>query len=143
MCFAGSLLSLVTEEELDLLRNNKEDLLNKAKERFLNNQDCASLKLKSHKLINDKSMADCVEALIGCFILMSGQAGKMTFLAICIENETQWLEFLHFHCHRISQYFVFCKMFEDYYYLTKKGFFKALFVLLLKLFLYYLMFRCT
>jgi len=77
----GSLLSWITEEELDLMRCNKEELLNKGKERFQNNQDCASLKFKSHKLINDKSMADCIEALIGCFMLVSGQAGALKFMS--------------------------------------------------------------
>ena len=70
----GSILNWICEDDVDLVLSDPEELLRRAVRRFQSN-DVKGLKLKSFKLINDKSLADCIEALIGCFILESGQSG--------------------------------------------------------------------
>ena len=70
----GSLLSWTSPDDLNLLPGDGEKLLKQAAERFFNN-DPVGVKMKSFKLINDKSLADCIESLIGIFLLKSGQAG--------------------------------------------------------------------
>ena len=70
----GSILNWICEDDVELVLSDPEELLRRAVQRFQSNY-VKGLKLKSFKLINDKSLADCVEALIGCFILESGQSG--------------------------------------------------------------------
>ena len=70
----GSILNWICEDDVELVLSDPEELLRRAVQRFQSN-DVKGLKLKSFKLINDKSLADCIEALIGCFILESGQSG--------------------------------------------------------------------
>ena len=70
----GSILNWICEDDVELVLGDPEELLRRAVQRFQSN-DVKGLKLKSFKLINDKSLADCIEALIGCFILESGQSG--------------------------------------------------------------------
>ena len=70
----GSILNWICEDDAELVLSDPEELLRRAVQRFQSN-DVKGLKLKSFKLINDKSLADCIEALIGCFILESGQSG--------------------------------------------------------------------
>ena len=80
----GSLLSWICQEDLQQLElpRDREELLRRGVENFQANKP-AGVKLRSHKLISDKSIADCIEALIGCFLLKSGQAGeKNIFLYI-------------------------------------------------------------
>ena len=71
----GSLLSWTSPDDLNLLPGDGEKFLKQAAERFFNN-DPVGVKMKSFKLINDKSLADCIESLIGIFLLKSGQAGS-------------------------------------------------------------------
>ena len=70
----GSILNWICEDDAELVLSDPVELLRRAVQRFQSN-DVKGLKLKSFKLINDKSLADCIEALIGCFILESGQSG--------------------------------------------------------------------
>ena len=70
----GSILNWICEDDAELVLSEPEELLRRAVQRFQSN-DVKGIKLKSFKLINDKSLADCIEALIGCFILESGQSG--------------------------------------------------------------------
>ena len=78
----GSLLNWLRYEDLELIHNSEEQvteeevLLNRAVER-LNQKEASELSLRSYKLISDKSLADCMEALIGAFLVHSGQ--KITF----------------------------------------------------------------
>ena len=79
----GSLLNWLRYEDLDLIHNSDEEdhteeeiLLNRAVER-LNQKEASELSLRSYKLVSDKSLADCMEALIGAFLVHSGQ--KLTF----------------------------------------------------------------
>ena len=79
----GSLLNWLRYEDLDLVHNLEEEdqteeeiLLNRALER-LNQKEASELSLRSYKLVSDKSLADCMEALIGAFLVHSGQ--KLTF----------------------------------------------------------------
>ena len=77
----GSLLSWLTEEDLEKINDKTdEEVLSKAAERCMENKP-AGIKLKSFQLLSDKSLADCVEALIGIFLLTSGQAGALQFMA--------------------------------------------------------------
>ena len=79
----GSLLNWLRPEDLELLESSEEEdqaekneiLLSRAVER-LNKKEASELILRSHKLISDKSLADCMEALIGAFLVHSGP--KMT-----------------------------------------------------------------
>jgi len=83
----GSLLHWLRQEDLELIQTSKEEdhtevkeiLLNRAVER-LNQKEASELSLRSYKLVSDKSLADCMEALIGAFLVHSGQ--KMTFRAM-------------------------------------------------------------
>ena len=76
----GSLLNWLRYEDLELIHNSEEQvteeevLLNRAVER-LNLKEASELSLRSYKLISDKSLADCMEALIGAFLVHSGQKG--------------------------------------------------------------------
>ena len=79
----GSLLHWLRYEDLELIHNSEEEdhteeeiLLNRAVER-LNQKEASELSLRSYKLVSDKSLADCMEALIGAFLVHSGQ--KFTF----------------------------------------------------------------
>ena len=78
----GSLFSWITEDDLDDVLDKPEEVLQTAAARLKENEDCCGLKMKSHKLINDKSMADCIEALIGTFMISSGQFGKQILLLL-------------------------------------------------------------
>ena len=72
----GSLLSWTSPADLHLLPQDGRQLLSKAAQRLQDNSP-AGVKMKSFKLISDKSLADCVESLIGSFLLRSGQAGDI------------------------------------------------------------------
>ena len=80
----GSLLHWLRQEDLELIQTSIEEdhtaveeiLLNRAVER-LNQKEASELSLRSYKLVSDKSLADCMEALIGAFLVHSGQ--RMTF----------------------------------------------------------------
>ena len=76
----GSLLNWICDEDLDLVISDQDELLTRAAERFRNNKSFG-IKLKSFCLINDKSLAECVEALIGCFLLKSGTFGALKFMS--------------------------------------------------------------
>ena len=76
----GSLLNWICDKDLDLVSSDQDELLTRAAERFRNNKS-VGLKLKSFCLINDKSLADCVEALIGCFLLKSGPFAALMFIS--------------------------------------------------------------
>jgi dsRNA-specific ribonuclease len=90
----GSLLSWLTEEDLEGMKcKTDEEVLAVAAERCMNN-DVAGIKLKCFQLLSDKSQADCVEALIGIFLLKSGQPGALQFMAriginLSAENSTE------------------------------------------------------
>ena len=73
------------QEDLELIHNSEgeedqaeveEILLKRAVER-LDKKEASELNVRSYKLVSDKSLADCMEALIGAFLIHSGQ--KMTF----------------------------------------------------------------
>ena len=81
----GSLLHWLRQEDLELIHNSEgeedqaeveEVLLKRAVER-LDKKEASELNVRSYKLVSDKSLADCMEALIGAFLVHSGQ--KMTF----------------------------------------------------------------
>ena len=71
----GGLLNWIREEEMCLVLTDPEDLISRAVERCESKTETSGVKMRNHKLIADKSMADCVEALIGCFMMTSGQQG--------------------------------------------------------------------
>ena len=76
----GSILNWICDEDLGLVVSDPDELLKRSTERFRNSK-AMGLKLKSFSLINDKSLADCVEALIGCFLLKTGSFGALKFMS--------------------------------------------------------------
>ena len=77
----GSLLIWLAEEDLeDMVTKTDEEILTLAAHRCVEN-NAVGIQLKNFHLISDKSQADCVEALIGSFLLASGQAGALQFMA--------------------------------------------------------------
>ena len=53
-----------------MMLKTDDEVLSLAAKRCLENNP-TGIKMKNFKLISDKSQADCVEALIGCFLLKS------------------------------------------------------------------------
>ena len=77
----GSLLCWLAEEDLEgIMTKTDEEILALAAQRYVENNN-AGIKLKDFHLISDKSQADCLEALIGSFLLASGQTGALQFMA--------------------------------------------------------------
>ena len=69
----GSMLSWLKEEELPGLQDlTDSDILTETARR-LHSEDTGGVSLRNFVLLSDKSVADCVEALIGTFLVHSGQ----------------------------------------------------------------------
>ena len=73
----GSLLNWLRPEDLPtILEKSEEEVLDLAMERMMA-REFGGVSLRSYKLISDKSIADCMEAVIGAFLIHSGQSGAM------------------------------------------------------------------
>jgi len=77
----GSLLNWLRTEDLPtILQRSEEEVLDLAMER-MKAEECGGVSLRNYKLISDKSIADCMEAVIGAFLIHSGQRGALRAMA--------------------------------------------------------------
>jgi len=78
----GSLLSYIAKEDLERVMNDEdEEVLKTAAKRHSDMKNVQCVKFREHRLVGDKSCADCVESIIGCFLLKTGQTKTLQVMA--------------------------------------------------------------
>ena len=79
----GETLERVTREEVDaLVDGGEEELVQELVRRRREEEQVAGVhRLREHRLVSDKSSADCVEAAIGCHLLHGGPPAALAFMA--------------------------------------------------------------
>lgn len=78
----GSFLSYVAKEDFEKVMKGEEDeVLKLAAKRWNEDKNVQGMKLREYRLVADKSCADCVESIIGCFLLKTGQSHTLKVMA--------------------------------------------------------------
>ena len=79
----GDLRSWIVREDLEKLRDgliSGEELVLQARERRKEHK-VGGIKLRDFRLVSDKSLADCIEAMIGCYLLKCGMEHSLNFMS--------------------------------------------------------------
>ena len=79
----GDLRSWIIREDLEKLRDgliSSEELVLLARERRKEHK-VGGIKLRDFRLVSDKSQADCIEAMIGCYLLRCGMEHSLNFMS--------------------------------------------------------------
>ena len=79
----GDLRSWIVREDLEKLRDgliSGEELVLQARERRKEHK-VGGIKLRDFRLVSDKSQADCIEAMIGCYLLKCGMEHSLNFMS--------------------------------------------------------------
>ena len=79
----GDLRSWIVREDLEKLRDgliSGEELVLQARERRKEHK-VGGIKVRDFRLVSDKSQADCIEAMIGCYLLKCGMEHSLNFMS--------------------------------------------------------------
>ena len=82
----GDCLARVTREEMVALETGGKEAQEELYEKLVARKEAKEpvvgvLRLREHRLVGDKSCADCVESAIGCHLLHGGQHSALHFMA--------------------------------------------------------------
>ena len=80
----GQLAKLLKKEDLENLRNGNvtdEELIALVKERKKKHEQTGGVPLRSYRILSDKSQADCIEAMMGCYLYNCGMEMCLDFMA--------------------------------------------------------------
>ena len=91
----GKFCKYIKTEELELLRTGvltESELVETVKKRSRMKEHTGDVKLRGYNILSDKSQADCIEAMLGCYLFNCGMNHCLEFMArigINLDRETK------------------------------------------------------
>ena len=91
----GKFCKYIKTEELELLRTGvltESELVETVKKRSRMKEHTGGVKLRGYNILSDKSQADCIEAMLGCYLFNCGMNHCLEFMArigINLDRETK------------------------------------------------------